>query len=192
MKTLDLSFCEDLVHSDFFLVTNIRGARYRKLANLIKWNGEVVFSVDILNLYTELRQLIRFLTFLKMEKNKKMSKLVISSKIEDDIFLLVAYFKKYFAKYNILVSELSRIEEIQKFDSVKIGLISFFSCSGNLEKNLNFNKIFLISIIDLDDRIRKEASIYRIYNKLDSFKKSLFFIALLENILKFQGKNVKI
>jgi hypothetical protein len=185
MKKLNLSFCEDLVNADFFLVTNNKNSHYQKIEKVVQWNGNKLFSLDILNLYKELKQLIRLVAFLKLKKSKK-GKLVISSKESEDIFLLIAYFKKYFADYNILVSELSRVGEIQKFDSSNIGLISFFSYTENLEKNLIFNKIFLISVIDLDNRIRKEVSIYKIYNKLDTFKKSLFFIALLENLLKFK------
>lgn len=184
MQKLDLSFCEDLVYSDFFLVLNNRSSNYRQLENLINWKGNQLFSLDILNLYTELKYLIRLLEFLSIKKNKR-DKLVISAKESEDVFLLIAYLKKYFPSYNILVSELSRINDIREINNLKIGLISFFSYTEKLEKNLNSNKIFLISIIDLDNRIRKESSIYKIYNKLDTFKKSLFFIALLENVLKF-------
>ena len=183
MKKLDLSFCEDLVYSDFFIINNKNNIRYQKINKFIKWNGNVLISLDVLNLYAELKQLIRLLTFFKLKKDKK-HKLIISAKFSEDIFLLISYLKYYFKDYNILVSELSRIEDIQKFDSLKISLISFFCHSINFEKSLISNKIFLISVIDLDKRIRKETSIYRIYNKLDSFKKSLFFIALLENIFK--------
>lgn len=189
MKKLDLSFCEDLVYSDFFIINNKNNRHYRKINKSIRWNGNTLVSLDILNLYTELKQLIRLLTFFKLKKDKK-HKLIISAKLSDDIFLLISYLKYYFKAYNILVSELSRIEDIQSFNCLKISLISFFCHSVKFEKNLISNNIFLISIIDLDNRIRKETSIYRIYNKLDSFKKSLFFIALLENILK--AKNVKI
>ena len=187
LTKLDLSFCEDLVYSDFFLVINNKNANSRMLENIVyRTKKDKLFTLDILTLYIELKKLIRLLEYLSL-KAKKKDKLIISAKTSEDIFLLIAYLKRYFPFYNILISELNKVEDIQKFDSLKIGLISFFSYSEKLEKNLNLNNIFLISIIDLDGNMRKNASIYKIYNKLDSFKKSLFFIALLENVLSFHN-----
>ena len=42
-------------------------------------------------------------------------------------------------------------------------------------------------MFELDAQIRKESSVYKVYNKLDNYKKIFFFIALLENIFKIEN-----
>ena len=140
MKKLNLSFCEDLVYSDFFLILNNRNSKYRNLDRVVSWNGDKLFSLDVFNLYTELKQIIRLLEFLSLKKNRK-EKLIISAKESEDVFLLIAYLKKHFRSYNMLISELSRVEDIQKLDLLKVALISFFSHTERLERSLNYNKI---------------------------------------------------
>jgi len=186
MKKLNLSFCENLIDSDFFLVNQNINNNTQNIEKVIRLGNKNLISLDILNLYKELKQLMRFIIFLRLKKRKK-SKLILGFKEAQEIYLLTTYFKNYFVNYNLFVSKLDRIEEINKAKRLSVGLISFFSFSQNLEKHLNFNKVILLSMFELDAQIRKESSVYKVYNKLDNYKKIFFFIALLENIFKIEN-----
>ena len=137
MKELDLLFVEDLVYSDFFLITNRQKKSFIKLERLLTWNQNTILSVELLQLYTEFTLLIKLMKSLKLKNIRqiKKDKLAITSKTSDDVFVLIAYLKKYVKDYNVVVSELLRIKDIQKFDSLKLSLISFFACNEKLEKN---------------------------------------------------------
>ena len=77
LTKLDLSFCEDLVYSDFFLVINNKNANSRMLENIVyRTKKDKLFTLDILTLYIELKKLIRLLEYLSL-KAKKKDKLII-------------------------------------------------------------------------------------------------------------------
>lgn len=186
MKKLSLSFCKNLVDSDFFLVNQNIKHNLQNIEKVSKLNNKNLISLNILNLYKELKQLICFIIFLRLKKRKK-GKLILGVKEIQEVYLLTTYFKNYFTNYNFLISDLSRIEKINKSRKLNVGLISFFSFSPKLEKHLNFNNIILLSMFDLNDQIIEQSSIYKIFNKLDNYKKIFFFIAILENILKLEN-----
>ena len=133
MKKLNLSFCENLIDSDFFLVNQNINNNTQNIEKVIRLGNKNLISLDILNLYKELKQLMRFIIFLRLKKRKK-SKLILGFKEAQEIYLLTTYFKNYFVNYNLFVSKLDRIEEINKAQRLSVGLISFFSFSQNLEK----------------------------------------------------------
>lgn len=185
MKKLNLSFCENLVDSDFFLVNQNINNNSQNVGKVMELGNKNLISLDILNLYKELRQLVRFIIFFKL-KEKKRSKLILGIKDIQITYLLTTYLKNYFINFNLFVSKIDKIEKINKDKHLGVGLISFFSFSHKLEKHLNFNKVILLSMFKLNAQIRKESSVYKIYNKLDNYKKIFFFIALLENIFKIE------
>lgn len=178
MKKLNLLFCKNLMHSDFFLTNQNIKNNSQNIEKVVKLGKNKLFSLDILNLYKEIQQLIRFLNFLN--KNTK-NRLNIFFKETQSFSFLIKYFRKYPLRLKIILSNTEKLKRNNtKFIS---SLLFLIPCNKNIEKDLIYNKLFLMSLIDLDDKTRKGSSLYKIYNKVDTFKKFLFIVSLLEGTL---------
>ena len=156
---------------------NIRN-NSEKLEKVISIGNSQLFSLDILNLYKEMQQLIRLFNFLKRNRKNRLS--VFFEGIHSFSFL-AKYFKEYPTQIKIIFSNYEKLKRNNtRFIS---SLLFLMPCSKSIEKDLIYNKLFLMGLINLDNKTRKRSSLYKIYNEVDTFKKILFIISLLENIL---------
>lgn len=168
-KKFNLSFCASLINSDFFLTNDSRSSR----------------SVSFLNvayLAKQLKQFIRILNFLKSLKKKR---LFVSVKTPQDLFILQKYFEK-----SKLGEYVSACEErnflLIRPNSKKVN--SFLALAT--PKNKNFTKICvdkkltLLTIFDNNNLKLKNFSVYKVLTKLETIKKKIFLLGLIESVLK--------
>lgn len=193
-KKLNLRFCKNIITTDFFLVKeNILHNSY-KFEKCLKGKKQTLSSLNILNLYKELKQFIRLLEYVsRKEKNQ----LVIHLKDPQYAYLL----KKYISSYNVsnifLANRIGNERQIHSKGLKRIipskrrristpiskMFLSLNNNSGkNFERILSYHKYMLIAKICFENKALKGSHLYHIYNKLDSYKKYCFLLAILEKI----------
>ena len=73
-KKFDLSFCENIIAFDFFMV-NFKKNKQKPLDYLYKINNNKYISLNIIRLAKELKQLIQLLRFFSKKKTNKKNSL---------------------------------------------------------------------------------------------------------------------
>jgi len=184
-KKLNLSFCESLIHSDFFL-TNKLESRSRSISYL-----------NIVSLSKQLKQFIKLLKFLDVpffdKKRKRLrllnKKLYFFFKNSSGASMVQQYFSTSNLKNFVSVSEdenysYLKINPKKKNACVSLGIPSnnnFFDVS--VDKGLNLFTIF----DDNSLKLRKIAT-YKVINKLENIKKKIFLIGLIEKVFSKRKK----
>jgi hypothetical protein len=162
MKNLNNNLCKDIINSDFFIVTKNKRKNVLKLVPLLK----------------EIKQFIRILSFLKnleasivffnLDKNKAAFLIKQElSKIKNPIFTV-------YSKKNSLSSK-------GKLNTIKIFLDFMILKNKNLvQKFLNEKTNLVVRI----SHLVKENLFYNIRNTMDTFKKHIFLLSLIQKLFK--------
>ena len=171
MKKLNLNLIKHSIKTDFFILENEKKQNTKRFSVLSNKNIDLL---DVIELNFLLKQFIRILQFTK--KNTHNINIVNSNK--QNLKILKSYFLK-------------NKSNIQK---------KIFFCDGSLKNK----KLTTSENTDLNITINKKSNIdfftleintviqkfctgnYKIINDLNSFKKLIFFISILKNVLKIK------
>ena len=162
MKNLNNNLCKDIISSDFFLITKNTKKHALKVISLLK---EVKQFLRILNF---LKNLEKSVVFFNLDKNK--ASFLISqglSKLNNPIFKLYnktsqLKVKDKIFKTNIFLDfvKLRNKSKVQKFLNEKINIIVQIS------------------------HLIKRSSFYSLRNTMDTFKKYIFLVSLIQKVFK--------
>lgn len=169
MKKLNVNLIKHTIKTDFFLLENEKTKQTKQLKSLSNKN---YFLLDVIELNFSLKQFIRVLQFAK--KNNNDINFVNSNK--QHLKILKAFFLKNKSeiKNHFFFCE----RALKKKD---------FTLSKNIDLNIlvnNRNNEDLLTC-EINTIIKLfSCSKYKIFNDLNSFKKLIFFISVIKNVLK--------
>jgi hypothetical protein len=181
-NSLNNTFIKTLLATDFFLVSN-KNNNFKHNNSVLKVGKEKIFSLDILSLCKEIKQLIRCLGFLS--KNNNADFLIFTKNTQ-----YLSQINSYFSKYPINVKLELFNELFIKYNynpTIKRKLfLSFTELNSNIiNKKLNLNGYNVINQIRLSNKLDLSGS-YIIKNIIDSNKKLYFLLSLIETILSLK------
>ena len=168
-KALNLSFYESIIKSEFNLIT--------KTPNRIT-------SVSIALLCKELKQIIKlinFFLFINRKKSTKQLVLLLPNKV--DALLSQRFLKTFNAEGSLKITRRYTHSLFSEPESTNLLISSVNIKNETVLKNLIYNQVCLLVIISLDNFL-KDKSFYQLYNILDSQKKLLFLLILLDTLVK--------
>ena len=178
LKTLKNSLYKSVLASDFFLLQGIyKQSLYLK--KIIK-HKEILSSLNMYELIKSLKLFIRSVQFLK---NTPRPIIYITVDAGSQYDLVTAFVKKYKSFVQIYVKD----THIFKYKAKKSTLLLALekqraSTKQNYFLNLTLHHVFLVTTV----MTRNEygfGGFYNIYNDLYDFKKIIFLIIILNNIL---------
>lgn len=171
MKKLNFQLLKAIIKTDFFLL------EFQKPKNLkfFELNFNKNFSIlNILDLNLYLKQFIRLLQFVKKQK---INILILDSKIQ-----YLSILKKLFLKNKNIIQNVFLFNERVSTNSLLKPHYEIYIDKKERKQD------FLISQINSKVEITN-MGVYKIFNSLNSFKKLLFFAAVIQNVLKNFKKN---
>jgi hypothetical protein len=184
-KQINLNLIKSIINSDFFL---LRGVNYKKNSHINKQfflnSIQQLSSLNILELVKTLKQFVRLLQFLKSQKE-----FVLTLNIENkqNFLILKTFLIDYNLNQNIkLYNNFSSRENVKTKNITEMFLLlgTFPNLTDTRLFNLlNSNGIFLISSVNTKLN-NNNLFCYKIYNELFDFKKLIFLIILISQILK--------
>ena len=179
---LNISFLKNLIESDFSIINfdnNISKNHVNSILKLDKKNS--IFSLELFQLTKDLKQFIRILQFLKSKKNKHIY--VYIDKIQLELFQKTI--NELFLKKNFTIKSDSFYKEdfYKNIKSIRLLLMLKDFLNKNLLNKFLENNVFLINSIN-SSLEKKSINTYKIYNKLNDFKKIIFLVILINKVLK--------
>jgi hypothetical protein len=185
-KQINLNLINSIINSDFFLLRGLNGNK--KTNHLDKQaflkSSQRISSLNILELVKTIKQFIRLLQFLK---NQNDFCLTLNVENKQNFLILKDFLIDYKLTNNIKIyNTFSSRENAKNDDSVEMFLLlgNFFNLTDKrILTRLNSNGIFLISNVNTKIT-NNNLFCYRIYNDLFDFKKLIFLIVLISQILK--------
>ena len=185
-KKLNLSFCESLIHSDFFLI------------NRLESSSPFVSSLNIALLTKQLKQFIRLLLYLnhpffdkncgKMRFLKK--KLYVFMKTAQGASIVQQYFANSPLKGVVSICEHENYSSLKTSPKKKNICVSLGTPSNNTFFQASVNKnLSLFTIFDGDNLAFRKISTYKVLNKLENIKKKIFLVGLIEMIVEKKLKH---
>ena len=187
---LNLKLIKSLTISDFLLIEqkklkNEKNCRFKNL-HFFPLKKNTFIYLEPLEIIKSLKQLIRTFNFIKQQHSLKIN-LHFFTDEQNAIFfsLLKQFLNNKFLKSNILFNyNTNNVENLkQKFK---------FNLSFLLDKKLSNDKNFLkkqfyrnnFIFFKINSNIELNQNSYKIYNNFDDYKKTLFFISFLRQLLK--------
>ena len=182
MKKINKSLLKSIINSDFFLLNNAYCQNSVFLREKLYLKKKSLISLNIIELVKSLKQFIRLFQYIK----KTNAFLLINIENQEHSLMIKQFLLDN--KLNLNVKIFSSIGLEKPLDKSKTKVFLFlgsfnFISTKQLIENLNVDKIFLFSKINpvLE---HNNFGVYRIFNDLLDFKKILFIIILLNQILK--------
>ena len=184
-KIINKALLKSIINSDFFLIknkiNNNNNIYLDKKSNITKTKS--LSSLDVFELLKSLKQFIRILQFLV----KNRGYLHISVENKQHSFLLKQFILENNFKIDIKINNLSSLKSQDGFvTKSKVFLVlgsDSFMTKENVFNKLNIEKFFLFSKINTNIETNN-LGVYKIYNDLFDFKKIIFIIVLINEVLK--------
>ena len=183
-KQINKSLLKSIINSDFFILnkdistTNIYLDK-KTLVNKSK-------NLNSLNLFELLKSLKQFIRLIQFIKNKDNAFLYISIENKQHYFLFKQFLSLNKLDINVKVFNSFNQKKNSSLEHIKVFLIlgsNLFINNKQLLKNLNVEKIFLFSRINTNLE-QNNSGVYKIFNDLFDFKKIIFLILLINQVLK--------
>ena len=183
-----LNLIKTLVNSDFLFLDQ-KNKKYNRVETLKVFSShkDLVVYLDPLETLKGLKQLMRALHFWK---KRSKSKLNMHFFLNDENTMISSLLKK-FLKIDILQadvmfdinSDITKTSKSKKISNYHVGFIlnkQIYNDKNFLKKQLNKDNFVLFQI---NPQFEINQNTYKIYNDLNDYKKSLFFISFLRKLL---------
>jgi len=179
---LNIFFLKNLIESDFSIINSNNNISNNHINSILKINKKnSIFSLELFQLIKDLKQFIRILQFLKSKKKKHIY--VYIDKLQLELFQKTI--DELFLNKNFTIKSDSFYKEdfYKNLKSTRLLLMLKNLLSRNLLNKFLDNNVFLINNIN-SNLEKKSISTYKIYNKLNDFKKIIFLVILMNKIFK--------
>lgn len=187
---LNLNLIKSLTISDFLLIEqkklkNEKNCRFKNL-NFFSLKKNSFIYLEPLEIMKSLKQLIRTFNYIKQQHRLKINLHFFTNEQNAILFsLLKNFLNDKFLKSNILFNS-----NTNNGGSFKQNCK--FNLSFLLDKKLSHHKNFLkkqfyrnnFIFFKINSNIESNQNSYKIYNNFDDYKKTLFFISFLRQLLK--------
>lgn len=178
-----IKLINNLIVSDFIYIKKNKNYKELKVYNsqikILKSSNKLVV-LDILEVFKQLKQLIRIFIFLKKNKINNINFLINNKQYQK---LLLNFFNMYL-KNEISINILNTLMlNSNNVNSFLIILNKNMHYEKNFFKNLILNNAFLVCLINLEKEI-KNYGVYKIYNEISDFKKLIFLLVIISQIYK--------
>ena len=186
-KLLNQKLLKSIINSDFLFieVQKLREKQLFSTVNSSTINGQSIILLDALEVIKELKQLIRIFFYLK----KNSTKLKLNFFFGDDNNIMGPLIQKFFQhpiilKYLDFEINSHKKPRVKLLNSKNFSNFSFmfenFSNKNFVKKELRKkNRLFLK--INTDAQL--ESYTYKIHNNFNDYKKSIFFLTFLRQII---------
>jgi hypothetical protein len=187
-KQLNLTFCENLIFSDFFLIQAPK--KSLKLNRSVSLKRQNYFLLNIFKLQKELKQFLRMLQLLclSLQTRKNMPRFLFFNSIDfDHSELIVQFFDSYIEEAAIEnVSERDLTEKLMFNTSSKQILISFMDLTNSRNPiDFFYHKLFLVNTMNIRSKNSiKQSSFYGINNIIDTNRKIFLILSLIEGAVQ--------
>lgn len=187
-KQLNLTFCENLIFSDFFLIQAPK--KSLKLNRSVSLKRQNYFLLNIFKLQKELKQFLRMLQLLclSLQTRKNMPRFLFFNSIDfDHSELIVQFFDSYIEEAAIEnVSERDLTEKLMFNTSSKQILISFMDLTNSRNPiDFFYRKLFLVNTMNIRSKNSiKQSSFYGINNIIDTNRKIFLILSLIEGAVQ--------
>lgn len=178
-KNLNL-LLKSLIDSDFLLMEKASSTSTRAVKNVIKTKMSSTINLNPLELIKDLKQFVRLLQYAQKQKLSILH-LVVENK--QYLELLQTFFKESRIKMPIEISESLPTRTLSSKTTQVLLLLNFpLDNKATFFRRLIDKNIFLINKINA--KIEKNNyGTYKIYNDLTDFKKIIFLLAVIDQIL---------
>jgi hypothetical protein len=186
MKKLNINLLKALVETDFSLLSPSKVSKrvdLRAVASIVASSkvGNKTVSLDLQELIKNLKQTVRLLQFVR---SKDLNQIYICSSNKQHLNLLGSELDGFQKKGKVTVG--SRLEKVYPVSNSSQLLLLLENTLGNKKrifKKLFEDKIYLVNKVN--SKIESNSwGTYKIYNDLQDFKKLIFLIAVLRQVLQ--------
>jgi hypothetical protein len=177
-KKLSLTFCKNLILTDFFFDEQKKFMSFNHLLNSVY----AFHSYNIVSLNKEFIQFIKIFQFLFLSKERNL--LIVIVKNKEQQLLIKNYLLRYKSVLNIIVRREEEYSNVEiEYSSQMKFVISLTNLKKvTLKKFVNIKGINLINIFNTHSLKSYNYQTYQILSSIDS-KKKLLFILILADIL---------
>lgn len=199
-KISNTTFLRELIESEFnFVTTKTRRTGLNSVGSKINFNKHNQFHIlDVFELNTSLKQLIRILFSFKYTKTKYKGKFLIY------VWSLNTFILDFIELFNINstigwvikpsidfpVIDFNKDDNYQKLLFV-IGNPWLKHPGRLIDTTLIDKQIFLVNSLNFKSE-NKDLGFYKIQNELDDYKKLIVILIIFDSILSFRKKYIKI
>lgn len=178
-KNLNL-LLKSLIDSDFLLMEKARSTSTRAVKNVIKTKMSSTINLNPLELIKDLKQFVRLLQYAQKQKLSILH-LVVENK--QYLELLQTFFKESRIKMPIEISESLPTKTLSSKTTQVLLLLNFpLDNKATFFRRLIDKNIFLINKVNAKIEKNNHGT-YKIYNDLTDFKKIIFLLAIIDQIL---------
>lgn len=185
---LSLNLIKSLTISDFLLIErkklkNEKNCRFKNL-HFFPLKKNTFIYLEPLEIIKSLKQLIRSFNFIKQQHSLKIN-LYFFTDEQNAIFfsLLKQFLNNKFLKSNILFNyNTNNVENLKQKFNLSFLLDKKLSNDKNFLKKQFYRNNFIF--FKINSNIELNQNSYKIYNNFDDYKKTLFFISFLRQLLK--------
>lgn len=179
-KNLNL-LLKSLIDSDFLLMEKARSTSSRAVKNVIKTKMSSTINLNPLELIKDLKQFVRLLQHAQ-KQNSSILHLIVENK--QYLELLQTFFKESRIKMPIEIAENLPTKVLSSKTTQVLLLLNFpLDNKATFFRRLMDKNIFLINKINAKME-KNNYGTYKIYNDLTDFKKIIFLLAIIDQILK--------
>ena len=183
-KNLNLKLCKALVDTDFFLLN--LGYKYNLKKKI---NNNLIKSLNIFSVVKSIKQFIRVLQFMQRSESNG---LVIQVSNQNIYYLVKEFFHQYPTGIPIKIEQSFYSKDLSLSNKgTKMLLLLNSNESLNLTNIIQqefLNCFTLFQNIDILEGSKNFVGNYKIYSDLLDFKKVIFIIVLVNEILKKEKK----
>lgn len=170
-----------LLQSDFCLFQKKSAKQTSCINSIVKLNSSKwINSLDLLQISKSLKQLVRLFQFLKSQKKSQLL-LWVDNKQHQHLLNELLQTKEQDCAFQIEL-DLFRNKEFANVSQVLIALNQTLSANKKTLKYLFEQNILLLTKIN-SSLENNNLNTYKIFNDLSDFKKLVFIVALIEQIL---------
>jgi len=180
-KTLNL-LIKSLVDSDFLLINHNKNKKNRAIDTLSRSKTVSIASLDPLETIKTLKQFIRLLQYTKKQQSSFLHVIVENKQYLE---LLQLFFKNYISKVPVEIKDnFPKIRLPETTTQLLVLLnISTVVKEETFFKRVSDKNIFLINKINSQVETNNYGT-YKMYNNLSDFKKIVFLLAIIDQVLK--------
>ena len=188
-NTINTNLIKSLINSDFLLIEkkkqkNKHNLRFESLTT--SFNKQEISLLDPLETLKTLKQIIRLFHFAKTKKQKLDMNFFI-----DEENTTLSYLIKNLLNIELINSQVSFGINNKTQNSRSLKKKKFFQLNFILDKQLSKDKNFMkkqfykgnFLFVKVNSQIEKTQNSYKIHNNFEDYKKALFFISFLKQIL---------
>ena len=189
-NTINTNLIKSLINSDFLLIEkkknkNKHNSRFESLTT--SFNKQEISLLDPLETLKTLKQIIRLFHFAKTETKQKLDMHFFI----DEENTTLSYLIKNLLNTELINSQASFGINNNTQNSRNLKKKKFFQLGFILDKQLSKDKNFMkkqfykgnFLFVKVNSQIEKTQNSYKIHNNFEDYKKALFFISFLKQIL---------